>query len=427
MTRKFRPEWPPRHSATASRVQTGFNWQSGPWVAGIEADVQQSRQRGGTATFNCAGATCNPAIGAFGIDAPVSASMEQRLEWFGTLRARLGATPTPESLIYATGGLAVGRIKTSGTISGSSLGLTEGVIQGVTQGTAMDVDADGNPIEVPVDVPIDIPTVTASANSASSTYLSQKTKAGWTVGAGAEVRLGGNWTGKVEYLYLDFGNVSTTATLPTNSTPLAINFNSRVTENIVRVGLNYKFDPIGAVYDAAAGSNARVLRQAPIVTAWTWAGPYLGVNVGYGLGKSNTDTVLSDAIIGTPLIASNTSSKLNGMTYGGQTGFNWQSGPWVAGIEVDAQQSQQRGGTSTFNCAGATCNPAIGAFGLDAPVTATMQQRLEWFGTLRARLGATPTPGSLVYATGGLAIGRIKTSGTISGSVSMSPRASSRA
>ena len=96
--------------------------------------------------------------------------MEQRLEWFGTLRARLGATPTPDSLIYATGGLAVGRIKTSGSVSGSSLGLTDGV----TQGVAIDVDADGNPIEVPVDVPI----VIASADPTSTTFFSQKTKAG---------------------------------------------------------------------------------------------------------------------------------------------------------------------------------------------------------------------------------------------------------
>jgi outer membrane immunogenic protein len=59
----------------------------------------------------------------------------------------------------------------------------------------------------------------------------------------AEVRLGGNWTGKIEYLYLDFGKVSTTASLPTNSTPLGINFNSHVTDHIVRVGANYKFDP----------------------------------------------------------------------------------------------------------------------------------------------------------------------------------------
>jgi opacity protein-like surface antigen len=67
--------------------------------------------------------------------------------------------------------------------------------------------------------------------------------AGWAIGAGAEVRLGGNWTGKIEYLYLDFGKALTTASLPTNSTPLGINFNSYVTDQIVRVGVNYKFDP----------------------------------------------------------------------------------------------------------------------------------------------------------------------------------------
>ena len=36
--------------------------------------------------------------------------MVQRLEWFRTLRARLGATLTPDSMVYATGGLAVGGI-----------------------------------------------------------------------------------------------------------------------------------------------------------------------------------------------------------------------------------------------------------------------------------------------------------------------------
>src|SRR4029450_1213749 len=154
----------------------------------------------------------------------------------------------------------------------------------------------------------------------------------------------------------------------------------------------------------------------PIVTAWTWAGPYLGVNYGYAWGKFDTATALSDAAMGTPLTATNTSAKLNGMTLGGQAGFNWQSGAWVAGIEADLQRSRQRGRAATFNCATAICNPAIGAFGLDAPVTVTMAQKLEWFSTLRARLGVTPTPDSLLYATGGLAVGGIRTSGTITGS-----------
>src|SRR5262249_29456754 len=203
----------------------GFSWRAGPWVAGVEADAQQSQQRGRATTFNCASATCNPAASASGLDAPVTTSMAQRLEWFGTLRARLGATPTPDSLIYATGGLAVARIKTSGTISGSGSSLTQSVTQtgtpvvaedvspGIGNGGDDDDDNDNNSSSVGA------PSVAASINPVSASFTSHTTKVGWAIGAGAEVRLGGNWTGKVEYLYLDFGNVSTTASLPENLTP----------------------------------------------------------------------------------------------------------------------------------------------------------------------------------------------------------------
>jgi outer membrane immunogenic protein len=147
-------------------------------------------------------------------------------------------------MVYATGGLAVGRIKTSGTISGSSLTVTQGVTHSVMPSVIPGGGGgDDNDDHVPVDIPIDIPFVTTSINPVSTQFTSHTTKAGWALGAGAEVRLGGNWTGKIEYLYLDFGNVSTTASLPTNSTPLGINFNSHVTDHIVRVGVNYKFDP----------------------------------------------------------------------------------------------------------------------------------------------------------------------------------------
>ena len=95
---------------------------------------------------------------------------------------------------------------------------------------------------------------------------------------------------------------------------------------------------------------------------WTWAGAYLGLNAGYGFGKSNTDTVISDSTAGTPLVATSTSSKLDGMIFGAQAGFNWQSGPWVAGIEADIQSSRQPGRTTTFDCAGATCNSGARSF-----------------------------------------------------------------
>src|SRR5262249_13748259 len=152
--------------------------------------------RGRATTFNCAGATCNPTASASGLDAPVTTSTAQRLEWFGTLRARLGATPTPDSLIYATGGLAVGRIKTSGTITGSGSSLTQSVTQAgapvvaeeVTPGVGNSGDDDDDNNSSPVGTP----SVGASINPVSTSFTSHTTKVGWAIGAGAEVRLGGN-------------------------------------------------------------------------------------------------------------------------------------------------------------------------------------------------------------------------------------------
>jgi iron complex outermembrane recepter protein len=396
--------------------QTGFNLQSGAWVAGIEADLQQSRQRGRSATLNCAGVICNPAISAFGLDAPVTVRMAQKLDWFGTLRGRLGVTPTADSLLYATGGLAVGKIKTAGTITGSSLTLTPGVIEGVTETTTPGVDEDGNPIDIPVEVPFEIPTVTASTGAANSSFISYSTKAGFAVGAGAEVRLGGNWTGKIEYLYLDFGRVFAAGINPLNSTPLAINFDSRVTNQIARVGLNYKFDPNGAVYAPAAGSTSPMLFKAPMLAAWTWAGPYLGGTIGYSAGKSNTDTAFSDPASATELFATRASRELDGAIGGAQAGYNWLAGLFLAGVEGDLNYSGQRAKLNAV-CPGQICNPAlIGVVG-DPSVIANFEdsQKLEWFATLRARLGVTVTPDAIAYVTGGLAVGEVMTAGTVFG------------
>jgi opacity protein-like surface antigen len=49
----------------------------------------------------------------------------------------------------------------------------------------------------------------------------------------------GNWTAKLEYLYLDFGTINNTYTGLAPFTPI---FQStRVTDNVLRVGLNYHF------------------------------------------------------------------------------------------------------------------------------------------------------------------------------------------
>jgi outer membrane immunogenic protein len=64
-----------------------------------------------------------------------------------------------------------------------------------------------------------------------------QTNAGWTVGAGVEFAIVGNWTAKAEYLYVDLGtaNCGVTCGFP------AVGNNVGLTTNVVRGGINYRF------------------------------------------------------------------------------------------------------------------------------------------------------------------------------------------
>ena len=188
--------------------QIGYNWQTANWVFGIETDAQWSGQRG-TASAVCGatpviGGPCLPGFTAVpaGIIGTV-ANVEQKLEWFGTFRGRAGFAVMPSLLLYATGGAAYGSIKTN-------LGLA-----GFTP--------NGTPVAI--------------AGSSSDTRL------GWTVGGGIEGKFAPNWSAKVEYLYMDLGSVSSTAVFPTAAgvPPIGVSLNSRITDNIIRGGINYHF------------------------------------------------------------------------------------------------------------------------------------------------------------------------------------------
>jgi outer membrane immunogenic protein len=74
---------------------------------------------------------------------------------------------------------------------------------------------------------VNVPVAGLTASSSSSQF-------GWTAGAGLEYALLGNWTAKLEYLYVDLGTFNTGWTLP-------VAYNIGFTENIFRAGLNYKF------------------------------------------------------------------------------------------------------------------------------------------------------------------------------------------
>jgi outer membrane immunogenic protein len=193
--------------------QIGANWQNGNIVFGVEADIQGSAQKGSLALF-CPGAAvaggapiCNNTTAILGapFTTPVTGTFDQKLSWFGTLRGRIGIAWSP-MMLYVTGGLAYGEIETDVTL------------RGFTAAGAVTTAAFGNSV----------------------------VKGGWTVGVGAESQLSGNWTGKIEYLYMDLGNVWIAGNLPTNTPPLFATFNSHITDHILRVGVNYKFG--GAIY-----------------------------------------------------------------------------------------------------------------------------------------------------------------------------------
>lgn len=223
--------------------QIGYNWQRSNWVFGLEADIQGSGQKGSTGTtcpgnttvFTFASPTTPAAVngrcslgffgdtGDFNVGGlPVTDTLSQKLDWFGTFRGRVGTTFTPTVLAYVTGGLAYGDVKTTNTVSGTNL-----------------IGASGFNT-----TPLMVPVFGAMSNSSI--------RAGWTVGVGVEAVVSGNWTAKLEYLYIDLGNVSGSFVTPVVGPSggfLTANYSSHITDNILRVGLNYRFTgPVVAKY-----------------------------------------------------------------------------------------------------------------------------------------------------------------------------------
>jgi len=160
--------------------QSGYNYQFGQWVLGLETDIQASGQKGST---------------IYGIAPGVTLSADHKLPWFGTSRTRLGVLVSPTVLLYGTAGIAYGQVKQDYTLGVAGLGSTTANFKDV--------------------------------------------RAGWTAGAGVEGVIGGGWTAKLEYLYMDLGQQ--TATIVTPGVGTVSNWSNRVTDNIVRVGFNYRW------------------------------------------------------------------------------------------------------------------------------------------------------------------------------------------
>ena len=70
---------------------------------------------------------------------------------------------------------------------------------------------------------------------------------------------------------------------------------------------------------------------------YSWTGLYWGVNVGYSWGRDKNEW----SLIGFGTVSE--SQKMDGVIGGFQSGYNYQFGQWVLGLETDFQASGQKG------------------------------------------------------------------------------------
>jgi outer membrane immunogenic protein len=117
--------------------------------------------------------------------------------------------------------------------------------------------------------------------------------------------------------------------------------------------------------DLPYGSPAPYTVNQPL-NAFSWAGPYLGANLGYSWGSVD-----------------NNPTRPSGLAGGVDAGYNWQSGRLVFGIEGDLEASAA---DDTF---------------------APWKFSNPWFGTVRGRVGYAFN-NVLLYGTGGLAFGELR-------------------
>jgi outer membrane immunogenic protein len=161
-------------------VQAGYNWQRDNVVFGIEADWSK---------LSGSGSHDDGVIFA-----------ENKIDWLGTARVRLGLT-FDRTLLYVTGGFAYGKVKNA------------------TGDVDVVAESDGNVWEV------------------------NKTRFGYAVGGGLEHMFTPNWTFRVEGLFVDLGNthqdVNTFGVNTFEESGARASFSNEVV--LVRGAINYKF------------------------------------------------------------------------------------------------------------------------------------------------------------------------------------------
>ncbi|MDQ0393894.1 outer membrane protein [Labrys monachus] len=204
-----------RGSFTAG-VQAGYNQQFGPFVLGIEADFNYLGQKSKYLAADNADIYPNPPIEGqdYNYHLREHFSSESKTEWFGTIRPRVGFTPTDRLLVYATAGLAYGEVKSSGNYNWHEYGYWWCT---PVCGQNGDFDRSGG--------------FSGSTNAV---------RWGWTAGGGVEYAITDHLAIKAEYLYVDLGKKNHVVVSATDPREF-MTWKDASRAHIVRIGLNYRF------------------------------------------------------------------------------------------------------------------------------------------------------------------------------------------
>jgi outer membrane immunogenic protein len=156
---------------------------------------------------------------------------------------------------------------------------------------------------------------------------------------------------------------------------------------------------------AAAYAADMPLKAPPPPAAFSWAGWYIGGNIGGGWGRAGSDTVtFAPSAAGS--IPGGASLALPGMSAstllgGAQIGYNWQRGPIVYGLEADIDGQKWNAAQSLTAFA-----PGLGTLFVPGDAFSVQSQ---WQGAFLGRVGYA-WDRTLLYVTGGLAVTNVKVS-----------------
>jgi outer membrane immunogenic protein len=201
-------------------LQAGYNHQIAPqWLVGVEADISASNFTGSGLSRHLV----FPAQAGFS-DIFLVHRAEQTIDWWGTFRGRLGFLPRNDMLLYATGGLAYGRVKNDVTVPNARADAGNFTLGGVVFGVA------------------------CSSNTVCMAGSSSRIAAGWSVGGGGELALSQSVSVKVDYLYVNLGNNTVNVVAlraPAGAQPASYTADfGRADFHTVRLGINVKLDAL---------------------------------------------------------------------------------------------------------------------------------------------------------------------------------------